>query len=101
MSVNQFQRVTPRLPVTDLSRTITFYRERLGFEIDVLWPDAAPTFALLRRDDASLGFFMGTEHQPGTIGYAELYIQVADASGLHAAIRNRVPIEWGPEVYAY
>lgn len=93
--------VTPRLPVNDLRRTIVFYTEHLGFGVDVLWPDRRPTFVILCRDSTSLGFFELAEHQPGPIGYAELYIEVTDAGKLHQSLMDRVPIEWGPEVYSY
>ena len=92
--------VTPRLPVRELRRTIDFYTQQLGFTVAVLWPDQGPTFAILCRDATSIGFFEPTDHQ-GDIGYAELYIQVTDCSKLHSSLGGRVPIEWGPEVYAY
>ena len=101
MSQNGFRQVTPRLPVRVLEETIAFYRDHLGFEVEVLWPDADPTFTILRKDATRVGFFVGTEHQPGDIGYAELYIDVLDVKVLHADLRARVPVEWGPEVYSY
>lgn len=93
--------LTPRLPVGSLSRTIAFYQDRLAFEIDVAWPEDRPTFAILRRDETTVGFFEPGEHQPGPIGYAELYIEVAGARDLHAALSRALTIEWGPEVYSY
>ena len=96
-----FSQVTPRLPVGDLRRTIDFYDRYFGFEVDVSWPVESPTFAILKRDATSLGFFEITEHQPGPIGYAELYIEVSDAQALHDALKNMMVIEWGPEVYSY
>jgi catechol 2,3-dioxygenase-like lactoylglutathione lyase family enzyme len=96
-----FSRVTPRLPVESLTRTIAFYTERLGFVVDVVWTPEKPTFAILQRDDTSVGFFEPSEHQPGPIGYAELYIEMTDAEALHASLRPKVPVEWGPEVYSY
>lgn len=94
-------RVTPRLPVSDLRRTIAFYTQHLEFAVDVLWPDQHPRFAILCRDSTSLGFFELTEDQRGPIGYAELYIEVTDAGAIHRSLSNRVAIEWGPEVYSY
>lgn len=93
--------VTPRLPVANLDRTIAFYRDVLAFELEVSWPEVRPTFALLGRGGVRLGFFEPTEHQPGPVGYAELVLHVADAEGVHALVAQRVPIEWGPEVYSY
>ena len=96
-----FSHLTPRLPVTSLDRTIAFYTGHLGFVVDVAWPDARPTFAILHRDATSVGIFEPNEHQPGPIGYAELYIEVTGVVALHTALKPRVPIDWGPEVYAY
>lgn len=66
--------IVPRLPASNLARTIAFYRDVLGFTVDVAWPSAAPTFVILRRDQVSIGFFEPNHHQPGPPGYAELYI---------------------------
>jgi catechol 2,3-dioxygenase-like lactoylglutathione lyase family enzyme len=94
--------VTPRLPVVDLGRTIAFYTQVLGFQVSVLWPDDKSTFAILDRDAVSLGFFTLDAHRGKvTIGTADLYLGTEDVLGLHAAIKERVKIEWGPEVYFY
>lgn len=96
-----FEHLTPRLPVTDLGRTMAFYRDRLGFRPSVLWPAQEPTFAILDRDGTSVGFFPIDEARGQTMGYAELYIRVSDVEKLHAGLDDDVPIEWGPEVYSY
>jgi catechol 2,3-dioxygenase-like lactoylglutathione lyase family enzyme len=88
--------------VADLGRTIAFYTRVLGFQVSVLWPDEKPTFAILDRDEVSLGFFTPDAHRGQvTIGTADLYLGTEDVLGLHAAIKDRVKIEWGPEVYFY
>ena len=97
----RFRQIVPRLPVADLERTLAFYRDRLGFAADLLWPEPAPTFAILVRDDTSLAFFTPTPERPGRPGYAEISIEVTDAAALHAALAPHRAIEWGPEVYAY
>jgi catechol 2,3-dioxygenase-like lactoylglutathione lyase family enzyme len=99
--MTEFRQVIPRLPSRDLPRTIAFYTERLGFEVDVAWPEDSPSFVILRRDATSIGFFEPSEHQPGTTGYVELYIKVDDALELHSAIAPHMAIEWGPEIYSY
>lgn len=85
----------------DLHRTMEFYTRQLGFTVEVLWPDERPTFAILCRDEASLGFFESSDHRPNSIGHAEFYIQVTDAPGLYDSLKDQIPIEWGPEVYSY
>jgi catechol 2,3-dioxygenase-like lactoylglutathione lyase family enzyme len=97
----RFTRIVPRLPVTDLARSVAFYRDVLGFRTDVLWPDDAPWFAILERDGVGVGLFVPTAENPVTAGYAELYIDVTDARLLHQRVKDRVAIEWGPEVYTY
>ena len=102
MSRPQLTGVIPRLPVADLGRTVRFYTGVLGFQISLMWPEKDPTFAVLDRDAVSLGFFTPDAHRgPVTIGTADLYLGADDVRGLHAAIRNRVTVEWGPEVYFY
>ena len=94
--------VTPRLPVADLGRTVAFYTRVLGFQVSVLWPDDQPTFAILDRDAVSLGFVTPDAHRGQvTIGTADLYLGTEDVLALHAAIRDVVKVEWGPEVYFY
>jgi catechol 2,3-dioxygenase-like lactoylglutathione lyase family enzyme len=102
VSATRFNGVIPRLPVADLGRTVAFYTRLLGFRVSVSWPDEAPTFCILDRDDVSLGFFTpdalrGTV----TIGTADLYLAVDDVRGLHETVLHSVTIEWGPEVYFY
>jgi catechol 2,3-dioxygenase-like lactoylglutathione lyase family enzyme len=100
--MSRFQLVTPRVPVADLRRTITFYTQLLGFRIDVLWPEDAPMFCILHRDQVRIGFFMPDEHRPeAKPGGSELYLDVDDALALHLQLKERVAIEWGPEVFFY
>ncbi len=97
-----FKRITPRVPVVDLPRTIDFYTETLGFRTDVLWPEVQPTFCILERDQVSIGFFTPDEQRTtGVPGESDLYIDVEDVRALHAELRGRVAVEWGPEVYFY
>jgi catechol 2,3-dioxygenase-like lactoylglutathione lyase family enzyme len=94
--------VVPRLPVADLGRTVAFYTRTLGFRVSALWPDDRPTFAILDRDSVSLGFFTpDAVRGQVTIGTADLYVGAEDVLGLHAAIRDSVKVEWGPEVFFY
>jgi catechol 2,3-dioxygenase-like lactoylglutathione lyase family enzyme len=99
--LTRLERVTPRLPVVSIIRTITFYRDVLGFSVGVAWPDDRPTFVIMSRDGVSVGFFEPNEHQPGPPGYAELYIEAEGVVPLHEQLKERVAIEWGPEVYSY
>lgn len=99
--MSEFKELIPRLAVRHLPRTVEFYCTLLGFRVDVSWPDGEPTFVILNRDQTSVAFFSLSEHQPEPPGYTELYIRVTRAEQLHERLASEVPIEWGPEVYAY
>jgi catechol 2,3-dioxygenase-like lactoylglutathione lyase family enzyme len=95
----RFTAVSPRLPVRDLARTVEFYTKRLGFGVDLLWPQNAPTFAIVRRGDVFVQFWTAAETD--TIGDALIYFDVSDARAIFDAVNGRVEIDWGPEVYTY
>lgn len=46
--------IMPFFIVEDVLKSIAFYRDRLGFQVDFLGPDGDPFFAILRRDRVSL-----------------------------------------------
>ena len=72
----QFTAVSPRLPVRDLARTVDFYTGPLGFELDLLWPQDAPTFAIVRRGEVFVQFWKAAATD--TIGDALIYFDVSD-----------------------
>ena len=46
--------ISPFFIVTNVDRTIAFYREKLGFDVTFHQPERDPFFAILRRDGAQL-----------------------------------------------
>ncbi|MBS0294958.1 MAG: VOC family protein [Proteobacteria bacterium] len=97
----KFLRVSPRLPVTDLNRAIAFYTTILGFEAGDPWPEEAPSFVLLQKGPVSIQFYVPNASKPEPAGYGTLSIDVEDAMAVHAAVKDRVKIDWGPETYWY
>lgn len=95
----RFTGVSPRLPVRDLRRAVDFYTGALGFDVDLLWPQDAPTFAIVRRGDVFVQFWTAAETD--TIGDALIYFDVTDVRAMFATLEGRVQIDWGPEVYTY
>jgi uncharacterized glyoxalase superfamily protein PhnB len=94
--------IEARLHVVDLPRTMAFYTGVLDFEVDAVFPDDNPVFAILQRDGVGLqlGGIGGTraaEH-PST---CTLWLDVEDVNAWHETLAARGPIEWGPEVYFY
>jgi len=91
--------VSPRLPVRDLARTIDFYVGVLGFTAGPPFPQESPTFVILARDDATLQFYV--PETGGPCGHGTICLEVDDALDVHRAVKDRVAIDWGPEVYWY
>ena len=46
--------ISPCFIVSDVTRTIAFYRDKLGFETRFLPPDKDPFFAIIGRDGAQI-----------------------------------------------
>lgn len=46
--------IAPFFIVSNLKKSIAFYRDVLGFSVQMTVPEPEPFFALLRRDDAEL-----------------------------------------------
>lgn len=92
----KFLAVAPRLPVSDLTRTIAFYRDVLGFQAGKAWPEDKPEFVVMEYSDTQLQFSIGEPAKDVAIS-----LNVDDALAIYAAVKDRVKINWGPEVYWY
>jgi catechol 2,3-dioxygenase-like lactoylglutathione lyase family enzyme len=92
-------KVSPRLPIRDLARTIEFYTSVLDFETSGSWPADEPTFVILERDGAVLQFYVS--EQSDHCGFGTISIETDDARSVHTALAEKVTIERGPEVYWY
>jgi catechol 2,3-dioxygenase-like lactoylglutathione lyase family enzyme len=97
----RFLQIAPRLPVADLARSIAFYTDLLDFKLGLLWPDDAPSFAILERDGVSVQLHTADESERLTVGHTTLSFDVDDARALHDGLKGRVTVEWGAEVYWY
>jgi catechol 2,3-dioxygenase-like lactoylglutathione lyase family enzyme len=99
--VVRFSKLVPRLPVAAIQPAVDFYTGVLGFQVGLLWPGDAPTFAILERDDLSVQFSVAGSDGTEAVGSATLCFDVSDVRALHASLQRVVPVEWGPEVYWY
>jgi len=90
------------LPHDDPEASLAFYRDVLGFEVLSTFPETEPSFALLGRDDVGLqigGIDASKSRQDRPT--VTLYFDVADALEAHETLKEKVRIEWGPEVFFY
>jgi catechol 2,3-dioxygenase-like lactoylglutathione lyase family enzyme len=99
--MTSFLKVSPRLPVQDLRRTVDFYTKTLGFDAGDPWPADAPSFVIVARDEITVQFFLSSADPPPAEARPTLSFDVDDARAIHAALLGKVNIEWGPEVYWY
>lgn len=65
----------PILPASDVKETANFYRDILGFEIDVLWEN--PPYAVVARDQVIIEFGEGRKAYAGT-GICNIFVEDAD-----------------------
>lgn len=90
--------IETRLPVADVRTSAAFYSNVLGFDVGTLWPDDVSEFAILSRDGLRLQL---ERSEPSSGGRCTLCFDVGDAMSLHSQVKDKVKIDWGPEVYFY
>jgi catechol 2,3-dioxygenase-like lactoylglutathione lyase family enzyme len=81
----KFEAVTPRLPVPDIEKSLTFYCEQLGFQLGWKWGTPV-SHANVSRDAVSLDLIAVRSDQRGT---AMAYIRVNGVDAYHAELRGR------------
>jgi len=100
--MSSIKAIEVRLDVEDVPRSAGFYANMLGFEIDTMWPDDAPQFAILRHDGLRLQLGRSaSDPRSAQRAPCTLWLDVAGIGELYAALQEKVRIEWGPEVYFY
>jgi catechol 2,3-dioxygenase-like lactoylglutathione lyase family enzyme len=88
--------ISPLFVVSDLQQAVTFYRERLGFEVTHQAPAPEPFFAVLARDGVQLMLKVAAEGVGALPNrsrhpYArwDAYVHVPDPDTLAAELRDR------------
>lgn len=82
-SGSQFQRAMPVLECRDLGRSVTFYKEKLGFSAST-WGEPA-TFAILQRGAVTLALNVAVSPSVSRKAWA-VYVYVADVDALYAEL---------------
>ena len=78
--------IEPVLKVTDVKATAEYYRDTLGFEIDLLYGDP-PTHAVMRRGIV-IQFALGEEADVGSSGW--MYVRMSrDMDGFYDELKSR------------
>ena len=97
----RFNSLEPRLHVADFARSLAFYTGLLGFEVLALFPEEAPSFALVARDGVGLqiGGIDGRK-DPNAPSTCTLYFDVRDARKVHEEPKERltIAVSWNDDV---
>jgi uncharacterized glyoxalase superfamily protein PhnB len=100
----KFNKITPNLVVADMEKSLTFYRDVLGFSVSQTVPDKAPfIFAWMKRDNADIFLNQNMPPQPGAPdlyagkpvggGTLSLYLAMDGIDDLYAKVQQeKVPI---------
>ncbi|MBV9459303.1 MAG: hypothetical protein JO141_17540, partial [Bradyrhizobium sp.] len=83
MSEPEFDGISPVFPVSDVAAALTFYRDRLGFEIGWTSGDP-PTYANVCRGRIDITLTFGTE-----TARREAYVYIRGVDGYFAELRGR------------
>ena len=89
--------VVPQLTVTDMPRSVKFYRKRLGFEVTHKDPEEKPEFVALEREGVSLFLVsQGSREEPYQLEDLQknkrgvgirIYFEVDDAKTEYEALK--------------
>jgi catechol 2,3-dioxygenase-like lactoylglutathione lyase family enzyme len=98
---HELKKLTPNLIVSDVERSVAFYRDVLGFRVDATVPDAAPyVFASIQSGPVEI--FLNAP-EPATAEYPAfkdrtiggtltLFIEITDIHQAYASLGERVKI---------
>jgi len=81
------RRIAPQFFSTDISRTLAYYKEKLGFECVGAWQDP-PVYAIVARDQHAIHFRYAEPPTANPDKYVDelldAYLSIEDADGLYA-----------------
>ncbi len=74
-------------PVSDMERSLVFYRDQLGFEVTFAWEDPV-SYAVLKRDDISIHLSL-SDGTVTTSGHTALYIFPYDVDAVYSELKAK------------
>jgi catechol 2,3-dioxygenase-like lactoylglutathione lyase family enzyme len=81
----KFEAITPRLPVSDVEKSLAFYIDRLGFTLGWKWGNPL-THANACRDSIAVDLIASSA---GRVGTAMAYIQIRGIDAYFAELKAR------------
>jgi uncharacterized glyoxalase superfamily protein PhnB len=97
----ELKKLTPNLVVSNVERSLAFYRDVLGFSVEVTVPDAAP-FVFASLQSGSVEIFLNAP-EPAVAEYPAfqdrslggtltLFIEIADIERAYQSLKGRVKV---------
>ena len=93
------RQIAPQFFTTDLPATLSYYKDKLGFECLGTWPDKdespdyAPDYAIVARDNHKIHFRYADPPTPNPDKYddelLDAYLFIENADALYAEYRGR------------
>jgi len=80
------KKISPMLAVANMTETLAFYREVLGFNVSM----ETPAYSIIERDGASVHFMAAADESvmKAVRGHTEFYIEVTDIRSLWAHVET-------------
>jgi len=96
----KLQQLIPVLLVEDMSKTLRFYEEILGFRREILFPEKNPIFAQIGRDEIQIMLYVRSEFEKeipklakiNMGGTVALYIKADEIEDLYQKISQKVSV---------
>jgi uncharacterized glyoxalase superfamily protein PhnB len=86
------RQIAPQFFTTDMSATLAYYRDKLGFDCLSAWQDP-PVYAIVARDQHRIHFRCAEPHAPNPDKYADelldAYLFIEDADELYTEFATR------------
>ena len=98
---HQLNKLTPNLVVSQVARSIAFYRDRLGFEVETTVPDVEPyAFAIVRSGPVQIflnALEAATEEYPAMKGHPlggtfTMYIEVTGIERIYEELKAQTTV---------
>lgn len=100
----KLKHLTPMLETNNLSETIKFYTETLGFSCNGLYPDKEnPCWAMLNKDAVEIMFSLRNSHSPTEkpTMTGSLYIYPDNVDEVWELLKDKVTIDYPIENFEY
>ena len=93
------RQIAPQLFTVEMTATLAYYRDKLGFDCVGTWDDP-PVYAIVARDEHRIHFRLAEPPKPNPDKYADelldAYLFIEDADALRRLCRSRSRVHARP-----